>query len=93
MIPDRYIEYNGKHYPVFILNIIDQSDEESAQNMKMTEVAVSVESLEGVLIDDSGNPINAEATAIDEEIFFYIPDEMADKEASQIADFVTDNCW
>lgn len=93
MIPDRYIEYNGKHYPVFILNIIDQSDEESAQNMKMTEVAVSVESLEGVLIDDSGNPVNAEATAIDEEIFFYIPDEMADKEASQIADFVTDNCW
>lgn len=93
MIPDRYIEYNGKHYPVFILNIIDQNDEESAQNMEMIEVSVSVESLERELIDDSGNPINAEATAINEEIFFYIPDEMADKEASQIADFVTDNCW
>lgn len=93
MIPDRYIEYGGKHYPVFVISIIDQSDEESAQNMKMIEVSVSVESLEGVLIDDSGNPVNAKATAIDEEIFFYIPDEMEFREASEIADFVSDNCW
>lgn len=81
MIPDRYIEYNGEHYPVFDIYIVDQSDEDSAQNMKTIEVSVSVESLEGLLIDSSGNPLNAEAAAVDEEIFFYIPDELEYGEA------------
>lgn len=93
MTPDKYIEYNGKNYPVFNLNIVDQSDEDSAQNMEMIKVAVSVQSLSDVLIDSSGSPVNAEATAIDERVFFYIPDELADKEANVIADFVSDNCW
>lgn len=93
MIPNEYIEYNGKQYPLFLVNIIDQSDEESAQNMEMIEVPISVTSLSNVLIDSSGSPVNAEATAIDERIFFYIPDELADKEANEIADFVSDSCW
>ena len=93
MIPDRYIEYNVEHYPVFDIYIVDQSDEDSAQNMKTIEVSVSVESLEGLLIDSSGNPLNAEAAAVDEEIFFYIPDELEYGEASEIADFVSNNCW
>lgn len=93
MIPDRYIEYNGEHYPVFDIYIVDQSDEDSAQNMKTIEVSVSVESLEGLLIDSSGNPVNAEAAAVDEEIFFYIPDELEYGEANEIADFVSNNCW
>ena len=61
--------------------------------MKTIEVSVSVESLEGLLIDSSGNPLNAEAAAVDEEIFFYIPDELEYGEASEIADFVSNNCW
>lgn len=93
MTPDRYIDYAGKRYPVFVINIIDQSDEDSAQNMETIEVSLSVESLSGVLIDSSGNPNDTEASAIDEDIFFYIPDEMADKDVSEIADFVSDNCW
>ncbi len=93
MIPDRYIEYNGEHYPVFDIYIIDQSNEDSAQKMETIEVSVSVEALERVLIDDSGNPLNAEAAAVDEEIFFYIPDELEYGEASEIADFVSNNCW
>lgn len=93
MTPDKYIEYNGKNYPVFNLNIVDQSDEDSTQNMEMIEVAVSVQSLSDILIDSSGSPVNEEARILDEEIFFYIPDELADKEANEIADYVTDNCW
>lgn len=93
MSPDKYIEYNGKNYPVFNLNIVDQSDEDSAQNMEMIEVAVSVQSLSDMLTDSSGSPVNEEARILDEEIFFYIPDELADKEANEIADYVTDNCW
>lgn len=93
MIPNEYIEYNGKQYPLFLVNIINQSDEESTQNMEMIEVPISVTSLSNVLIDLSDSPVNAEATAIDERVFFYIPDELADKEANEIADFVSDNCW
>lgn len=93
MIPDRYIEYNGKSYPVFNLNIVDQGDEDSAQNMEMIEVEVSVQSLSNVLINSSGSPVNDEASVLDEEIFFYIPDELEYGEASEIADFVSNNCW
>lgn len=94
MIPDYYVEYNGKRYPVFLINILDQTTEESAENMEFIEVPVSVESLSRQLIDsDSGSPVSPEATSIDEEISFYIPDYLADKEATEIADFVSDNYW
>lgn len=78
---------------MFNLNIVDQGDEDSAQNMEMIEVEVSVQSLSNVLINSSGSPVNDEASVLDEEIFFYIPDELAEREACEIADYVSDNCW
>ena len=93
MIPYKHIEYNGERYPVFIINIIDQNSEEAAQNMKTIRVAVSVESLARELMDLSGTPVNSEATVLDKDIFFYIPDELAGRDACEIADFVSDNCW
>ena len=63
-------------------------------NMVFIEVAVSIESLNEKLIDAAtGAPVNSEAAAIDEEIFFYIPEDIASKSAAEIADFVSDNCW
>lgn len=94
MTPDRYVEYDGKQYPVYLVNIIDQETEDSAMNMETIEVPISVESLSHKLIDQStGTPVNSIATAIDEEIFFYIPDDMASKSEAEVADFVSDNCW
>lgn len=94
MTPDRYIEYDGKQYPVYLINIIDQTTMDSAMNMEFIEVPISIESLNHELIDQStGTPVNSVATAIDEEIFFYIPDDMASKSEAEVADFVTDNCW
>lgn len=94
MTPDRYIQYDGKQYPVYLVNIIDQETQNSAMNMETIEVSISVESLSRKLIDQSTKtPINSAAATIDEDIFFYIPDEMASKSAAEIADFVSDNCW
>lgn len=94
MTPDRYIEYDGKQYPVYLINIINQGAEASAMNMEFIEVPISLESLSQRLIDQSiGAPINSIATAIDEEIFFYIPDDMAFKSEVEVADYVSDNCW
>lgn len=94
MKPTNYITYNGESFPVFVINIIDQTDEKSAMNMKFISISVSVESLSERLIDPTtGAPVSSIATAIDQGIFFYIPDELADKEADEIANYVTDNCW
>lgn len=93
MIPDRYIEYDGKQYPIYLINIIDQTTIDSAMNMEFIEVPISIESLSHKLIDQStGTPVNSMATAIDEEIFFYIPDDMTSKFKDEVADYVTDNC-
>lgn len=94
MIPDRYVEYDGKRYPVYIVNIINQQTEDFAMNMETIEVPISVKSLSQKIIDQStGTPIDSAATAIDEEIFFYIPDEMASLSEAEVSDFVSDNCW
>ena len=94
MTPTSHITYNGETFPVFVINIIDQIDEDSAMYMKVISVSVSIESLSKRLIDaDTGVPVSSIASAIDEGIFFYIPDELADKEADEIANYVTDNCW
>ncbi len=62
--------------------------------METIEVTVSVQSLSNQLINPAnGMPVNQEAESIDDDIFFYIPDELADKDADVIADYVSDNCW
>ena len=41
----------------------------------------------------AGMPVDKSAERLDNEIFFYIPDELAEREACEIADYVSDNCW
>lgn len=94
MQPTDYVSYNGKEYPLFEVDIIDQETEESAENMEFMTVTVSTQSLSSQLIDSAtGLPVDKRAERLDNDIFFYIPDELADKEANEIADFVSDNCW
>lgn len=94
MKPSDYIFYNGKEYPLFQVDIIDSETEESAENMEVMTVTVATESLSEQLIDSAtGMPFDKSAERLDEEIFFYIPDELAEREECEIADFVSDNCW
>lgn len=94
MKPYKYVEFEGKLYPLFRINIVDQSTEESARQLKFESVIISVESLSQQIIDRaSGMPVNSLATEIDECIFFYIPDEMIHKTKADVADYVSDNCW
>lgn len=74
MKPYKYVEFEGKLYPLFRINIVDQSTEESAGQLKFESVVISVESLSQQIIDGaSGVPVNSLATEIDEYIFFYVP--------------------
>lgn len=94
MNPYKYVEFNGKQYPLFRINIVNQSTVKSAQMLKFESVVVSTESLSQQIIDsESGLPVNKLASEIDEQIFFYIPDELAGKTDAEVADFVSDNCW
>ena len=94
MKPSDYIEYKGKEYPLFDVDIIDQETEESAEDMEFMTVTGATQSLSDQLIDSAtGMPVDKSAERRDNDIFFYIPDELADKEAHEIADYVSDNCW
>ena len=94
MKPNDYISYKGKEYPLFQVDIIDQETEESAENMEFMTVTVATQLLSDQLIDSAtGMPVDKSAERLDNEIFFYIPDELAEREACEIADYVSDNCW
>lgn len=75
MEPSRTIAYQGVKYPVFSLEINVGDETET--------VDVSVESLERELIPDTLWK-NKEAETIDETIFFYIPDSLAEREENEI---------
>lgn len=75
MKPTRTIEYRGVTYPVFSLEITIDDEKET--------VDVSVVSLERELIPDTLWR-NKEAERIDETIFFYIPDSLANSEEDEI---------
>ena len=66
------IEYKGKEYPVVELP---------------NGYCVSTESLENTLIDN-GIPVDDEAEHIDNQIWFYVPDEMITKPAEEIQEYV-----
>lgn len=71
------IEYGGKKYP--------------AVNMYVEgfgERLVSVESLEKELIARDGAPVNEEAGRVDDEIFFYVADDVMDKGADAVRDCI-----
>ncbi len=86
MNPHDYIEYKGKKYPVFYLELESDTDAWSGESMVATEV------LRKVLIDDSnGLPVDKEAECVDHDIFFYIPDEVAGWKEEDIVEFINEN--
>jgi len=78
----NHIEYRGKKYPVFSLDITIKG--------KMENVSISVESLQSELMPD-WIWRDTEAEHIDETIFFYIPDDVAEKPEAEIVKFMEDN--
>ncbi len=85
MNPHDYIEYKGKKYPVFYLELESDTDAWSGESM------VATEALMKEIIGDNGLPVDREAEAIDEEIFFYIPDEVAGWKEEDIVEFINEN--
>ena len=54
-----------------------------------SELMISTEDLEAVLIDEDGGYTSPEARLIDEQIFFYVPDRIAmDCSDEEVAEFV-----
>ncbi len=78
----NHIEYRGKKYPVFSLDLIIEGKKEN--------VNVSVEPLQSELMPN-WDWRDAEAQQIDESIFFYIPEDVAKKPEAEIVKFMEDN--
>lgn len=93
MTPSDLIIYDDEQFPIFYVNIIDQETVKAAENMEYMEVTIATESLSRKIIDKNGSPIDKRAERIDNDIYFYIPDKIADKKPAEIADYVSDNCW
>lgn len=79
------ISYHGKNYPIFEVNI------NLNLNGRLEPVWVSVESLSNELLPDGAHYRDSEAIAIDEKLYFYIPDDMADKDEQTIRLFIEEN--
>lgn len=79
------ISYKGSEYPMFEVNI------NLNLNGRLDPVIVSVESLESELMSDDGTYRDTEGISIDEKIYFYIPDDMADKDEQTIRIFIENN--
>ncbi len=90
MKPTSYAEYEGKKYPVFTIKVTDPEDSEKT----VYEVGISTESLEEVLINPENSlPWDTEALNIDENIFFYIPDNMVEESEDEITRYVDQYAW
>lgn len=86
MNPIETIRYKGVEYPMFEVNI------NLNLNGRLEPVIVSVESLEKALTTSEGTYNDSEAADIDEKIYFYIPDAMADDDELRIRIYVEYNC-
>lgn len=82
MKPIENISYHGKQYPIFEVNI------NLNLNGRLEPVWVSVESLQDALMIEGEWFRDEEAANIDERIYFYIPDSMADKDEQTIRLFI-----
>lgn len=85
MKPIEIISYHGKQYPILEVNI------NLNLNGRLEPVWVSVESLSDELLPDGNDYSDNEAIAIDEKIYFFIPDEMADKDEQTIRLFIEES--
>lgn len=74
------VEYEGRSYPVRILDI-----------PKIGTVKVATELLGSRIIGDDGLPVSIEAERIDEGIFYYVGDDMIDKPDEEITKHILEN--
>ncbi len=71
------VTYRGRTYPCRVVDV---------QNYG--ERCVSVESLDKALFDDEGNYVSDKARLIDEDIFFFVPDNCITSGDEELATFV-----
>jgi len=74
--------FNGEDYPTRLIAL--DMPEISGQQL------ISVDSLDVALITKDGCYVSEEARAIDEEVFFYVPDKMIDAEENILIQYVKD---
>jgi hypothetical protein len=73
---------NGEEYPTRLIAL--DMPEISGQQL------ISVDSLDVALMTKDGCYVSEEARAIDEEVFFYVPDKMIDAEENILIQYVKD---
>lgn len=83
MKPTIQIEYSEEMYPVFMLPI--------KHNGELHVQAIGTESLQDALLMPNLSYRDDVAQRIDEKIFFYIPDKMAEATEREIINFIENN--
>ena len=79
----NYFEYNGKNYP--FKTIYFQSEE--------NDCIIATEELEHELLPNSESYNSEEAKLIDEQIFFFVPDNILEKADNLIEKYVMESLW
>ena len=74
--------FNGEEYSTRLIAL--DMPEISGQQL------ISVDSLDVALMTKDGCYVSEEARAIDEEVFFYVPDKMIDAEENILIQYVKD---
>lgn len=74
--------FNGEEYPTRLIAL--DMPEISGQQV------ISVDSLDIALMTKDDCYVSEEARAIDEEVFFYVPDKMIDAEENILIQYVKD---
>ena len=74
--------FNGEEHPTRLIAL--DMPEISGQQL------ISVDSLDVALMTKDGCYVSEEARAIDEEVFFYVPDKMIDAEENILIQYVKD---
>lgn len=76
-----FIDWQGVDYPVKDIQMYKDTSDEKV-------VTVSVERLEGQLMDDMGNWSTREAQYVDEKIYFYLDEEIFNYPDKDIAEYL-----
>ncbi|WP_041914294.1 hypothetical protein [Selenomonas ruminantium] len=76
------LKFDGKEYPTRLI-ALDIPDYRGEQ-------LLSVNQLDVALMTRGGCYVSEEARAIDEEVFFYVPDKMIDAEENILIQYVKD---
>lgn len=76
----EFFEYNGEKYPCKAVFF---------QNENVSYI-IAQESLERILWNENGTYVSDETKSIDEQIFFFVPDEILNQSEELIAKYVSE---